>query len=137
MVSVLHVRPDKLIEKLKEELKKFEEIKPPTWSYFVKSGRHRQRPPEQEDFWYIRAASILRQLYLHPVGVERLRTYYGGRKDRGRRPAKFYKASGNIIRKILQQLEKAGLAEKCEKGRKLTSKGHALLMKVAKAVASE
>jgi small subunit ribosomal protein S19e len=134
MVSVLQVRPEKLIEGLKEELKKIEEIKPPEWSYFVKSGTHRQRPPQQEDFWYIRAASILRQLYLHPVGVERLRTYYGGRKDRGRAPPKFRKASGSIIRKILQQLEKAGLVEKCKKGRKLTSKGQALLSKVAKAV---
>lgn len=134
MASVLQVKPEKLIESLKEELKKIEEIKPPEWSYFVKSGRHRQRPPEQEDFWYIRAASILRQLYLHPVGVERLRTYYGGRKNRGRAPSKFRKASGSIIRKILQQLEKAGLIEKSKKGRKLTPHGHRLLSKVAKAV---
>jgi len=134
MASVLQVKPEKLIEGLKEELKKVEEIKPPEWSYFVKSGAHRQRPPEQEDFWYIRAASVLRQLYLHPVGVERLRTYYGGRKNRGRAPPKFYKASGSMIRKILQQLEKAGLVEKNKKGRKLTSKGHALLSRVAKAV---
>lgn len=134
MVSVKEVEPAKLIDRLKEELKKVEEIKPPEWSKFVKSGSHRQRPPEQEDFWYIRATSILRQLYLHPVGVERLRTYYGGRKDRGRRPAKFYKASGNIIRKILQQLERAGLVEKNKKGRRLTSKGRSLLDKVAKEV---
>jgi len=134
MASVLQVKPEKLIESLKEELKKIEEIKPPEWSYFVKSGRHRQRPPEQEDFWYIRAASILRQLYLRPVGVERLRTYYGGRKNRGRAPSKFYKASGSIIRKILQQLEKSGLIEKSKKGRKLTPHGHRLLLKVAKAV---
>ncbi|MEM7819053.1 MAG: 30S ribosomal protein S19e [Candidatus Aenigmatarchaeota archaeon] len=132
MVTVRDVEAQKLIEKLKEELKKFEEIKPPAWSFFVKSGVHKERPPEQEDFWFIRAASILRRLYLNgPVGVERLRTYYGGRKQRGTRPARFRKASGNIIRKILQQLEKAGLVEKDKKGRKLSRKGISFLDRIA------
>lgn len=132
MVTVREVDAQKLIERVKEELKKFEEIKPLPWSFFVKSGAHRERPPEQGDFWYIRAASILRRLYLDgPVGVERLRTYYGGRKDRGTRPARFRKASGNIIRKILQQLEKAGLVEKDKKGRKLSKKGISFLDRMA------
>ncbi|RLI98855.1 MAG: 30S ribosomal protein S19e [Candidatus Aenigmatarchaeota archaeon] len=132
MVTAREVNPQKLVERAKEELKKFEEIKPPAWSFFVKSGSHKERPPEQPDFWYIRAASILRRIYLDgPVGVERLRTYYGGRKRRGTEPAKFRKASGNIIRKILQQLEKAGLVEKTKKGRKITSKGQAFLDRIA------
>jgi len=132
MVTAREVNPQKLVERTKEELKKFEEIKPPAWSFFVKSGSHKERPPEQPDFWYIRAASILRRIYLDgPVGVERLRTYYGGRKRRGTEPAKFRKASGNIIRKILQQLEKAGLVEKTKKGRKITSKGQAFLDRIA------
>jgi len=132
MVTAREVNPQKLVERTKEELKKFEEIKPPAWSFFVKSGSHKERPPEQPDFWYIRAASILRRIYLDgPVGVERLRTYYGGRKRRGTEPAKFRKASGNIIRKILQQLEKAGLIEKTKKGRKITSKGQAFLDRIA------
>jgi len=132
MVTVRDVKAEKLIARLKEELKKIEEIKPLPWSFYVKSGSHRERPPEQEDFWYIRAASILRRLYLNgPVGVERLRTYYGGRKRRGTAPARFRKASGNIIRKILQQLEKAGFVEKDKKGRKLTRKGVSFLDKIA------
>ncbi len=132
MVTVREVAADKLIEKLKEELKKIKEISPPEWSKFVKSGVHKERPPEQEDFWYIRAASILRRIYLDgPVGTERLRTYYGGRKRRGHKPAHFRKASGNIIRKILQQLEKAGLVEKTKKGRKITNKGQSFLDRIA------
>jgi small subunit ribosomal protein S19e len=123
----------KFNELLKEELKKFKEISPPAWAKFVKSGAHRERPPQQEDFWYIRAASVLRRLYLDgPVGVERLRTFYGGRKRRGHKPAHFRKASGSILRKILQQLEKAGLVEKDKKGRKLTSKGRSFIDKLAK-----
>jgi small subunit ribosomal protein S19e len=132
MVDVREVSAKNLIDKLKEELKKIEDIKPLGWSKFVKSGMHKQRIPEQEDFWYIRSSSILRRIYLDgPVGVERLRTFYGGRKSRGSRPARFRKASGNMIRKILQQLEKAGLVEKAKKGKKISSKGKKFLDKIA------
>lgn len=135
MVSAREVPADKLNEKLKEELKAVEEISPPEWSKFVKSGAHKQRTPQQKDFWYIRASSILRRIYLDgPIGTERLRTYYGGKKKRGYKPDHFKKASGNIIRKILQQLEKAGLIEKAGKGRKITSKGQKLLDKAAHGV---
>lgn len=132
MVSVREVPAQKFIERLKEELKKIEEIKPLPWVKFVKSGAHAERPPEQEDFWYIRAASILRRVYLDgPVGVERLRTFYGGRKRRGHKPAKFYKGSGNIIRKILQQLEKAGFVEKTKKGKRISPKGRKFMDRIA------
>ncbi|MEM5875010.1 MAG: 30S ribosomal protein S19e [Candidatus Aenigmatarchaeota archaeon] len=131
MVSIYEVPAEKLIEKLKEELKKMEKIKPPLWAKIVKSGAHKERPPEQEDFWYIRAASILRRIYIDgPVGVSRLRTYYGGRKNRGMKPKKFYKASGSIIRKILQQLESEGLVTKEKKGRILTPKGRSFIDKI-------
>ncbi len=133
MSSVREVSADKLISSLKEVLKKVKELEPPVWSKFVKSGVHRERPPEQEDFWHIRAAAILRRLYLDgQVGTERLRVYFGGRKQRGYAPPRFRKASGNILRKILQQLEKAGLVEKNKKGRKLTSKGRSFIDKIAK-----
>lgn len=132
MVTVREVPAGKFVAKLKEELKKFKEISPPEWSRFVKSGTHRERPPIQEDFWYIRTASILRRIYLNgPVGTERLRTYYGGRKDRGHKPAHFRKGSGNIIRKILHQLESIDFIEKGKKGRKITSKGQKFLDRIA------
>ena len=55
----------------------------------------------------------MRQLYIKGViGVGKLRTRYGSRKDRGVRPARFKKSSGKILRVILQQAEKAGLVEK-------------------------
>lgn len=135
MTTVFDVDPQKFVEVLKEKLKKVEQITQPSWARFVKSGCHRERPPQQKDFWYIRAASLLRRIYIDgPVGVERLRSYYGGRKRRGRRPAKFRKASGSIIRKILQQLEQAGFVEKTKKGRVITPKGRSFLDKIAKEV---
>jgi small subunit ribosomal protein S19e len=116
---------------LAEALKNIPEIKAPEWSFYVKTGISKQRVPEAADFWYTRTASILRQLYIHGVvGVERLRTRYGGRKNRGVRPARFKKSSGKMLRVMLQQAEKAGLVEKItgsQFGRRLTKKGREFL----------
>ena len=53
---------DKLIDEMKEKLKGVEQIKPPEWAAFVKTGVHKERPPQQEDWWYIRAAAVLRKV---------------------------------------------------------------------------
>jgi len=116
---------------LAEALKGVPEFKKPEWVDFVKTSVHKQRPTAEIDFWHKRAASILRQIYIQEiVGVERLRTRYGGRKDRGMRPPEFRKGGGKIIRVILQQAESAGFVEKVKgkhAGRKLTEKGKTLL----------
>jgi len=123
--------PAKFIPALAEALKKMGEFEVPEWAKVVKSGVSRERPPVDDDFWYIRAASILRQLYIKGVvGVGRLRSRYGSRKDRGGRNDKFFKGGGKIIRVILQQAEAAGLVEKVSKmqhGRRLSAKGRDLL----------
>ena len=110
----------------------------PEWAYFVKTSAARSRPPANSNWWTMRAASVLRQLYLNGVvGVGKLRTRYGGRKDRGMQPKEFRKGSGKIIRTIFQQAEKAGLVEKIKdkkSGRKLTKKGKQLMDEVAKSL---
>jgi len=138
-MSVREAKADRLIGALKEELKRMEELAPPQWSRYVKTGTSRERPPEQPDWWYARAASILRRIYIDgPMGVSRLRTYYGGRKNRGQAPEHSRRGSGKIVRTILQQLEKAGLVTKEEKkGRKLTQKGADLLEKTAESLRGE
>lgn len=129
--QIFSKEPHEFNKLLAEALKKVPEVKAPEWSLFVKTGVSKQRVPESEDFWYIRTASILRQLYIHGVvGVERLRTRYGGRKNRGVRPARFKKSSGKIIRTILQQTEKAEMVETVKErqfGRRLTKKGRDFL----------
>ncbi|NPE26944.1 40S ribosomal protein S19 [Methanococcoides sp. SA1] len=123
--------PVKFIPALAEALKKLPEFEVPEWAMYVKSGPSRERPPMSEDFWYTRAASILRQLYIKGVvGVGKLRTRYGSRKDRGGKPDRFFKSGGKIIRVILQQAEAAGLVEKVTRmqhGRRLTQAGRDLL----------
>ncbi len=125
----------KIIENAAEELKKVKAVSMPEWARFVKTGVSRERPPEQEDWWYIRAASILRKIQIkQPIGVNRLRKIYGGRKNRGHKPEHKYKGSGSIIREILQQLEEAGFVKKDKKGRVLTPKGKEFLKNVLKKV---
>jgi len=130
-MAVYDIEAGKYNELLAEALKEIPEFKQPEWAYFVKTGVSRERPPEDSEFWYKRAASILRQLYLNGiVGVGRLRTRYGGRKNRGAKPEMFKKGSGKIIRVILQQAEAAGLVEKMKAkrtGRQLTEQGKKLL----------
>jgi small subunit ribosomal protein S19e len=134
MQSLHALDADTFNTKLAEALKKHKEIKQPEWVIFVKSGHGKQRPIEEVDFWHKRSASILRQIYLRgSVGVQRLRTRYGNRKDRGKQPAHFAPASGKIIRMLLQQSEKAGLLTKATgnaKGRMLTEAGKKLLESV-------
>lgn len=136
MATMYDVDAQDLILKAAEELKKIPEIKPPAWTPFVKTGMHKERPPVDSGWWYVRTASVLRKIYrLGPIGVSKLRIEYGGKKNRGVKTEHFYKGSGNILRKSLQQLEKAGFVKFAEKsvhkGRVITPKGRSFLDKLA------
>lgn len=140
MVTALEVPADKLIAKLAQYLKEnVPEVKPPHWATFVKTGCFKEKPPEDPNWWYYRAASILRKLYKagEPMGLTEFRREYGGRKRRGVRPERTYRAPGNAIRKILQQLEQAQLVRKTRRGRVLTPQGRALLDRIALEVVLE
>jgi small subunit ribosomal protein S19e len=134
MVSPTDVSPQELVREVANALK--EKITQPKWAAFVKTGAHKERPPLEKDWWYIRAASVLRTIYKSgPVGVSKLRSKYGSTKSRGVKPPRFTKASGSILRKILQQLESVGLVTKVKegvhKGRIITPAGVSLLAKAA------
>jgi len=119
-----------LIDTLAQYLKNnVDEIVPPSWSSFVKTGSHVERPPQNPDWWFTRCASILRKTYIKgPIGVAHLRAQYGGRKDGGAKPEHARMGGGAIIRKALQQLETAGLVESSKsEGRVMTKEGRQLL----------
>jgi len=134
MTSARDVEPRLLIERTSKELES--KITMPDWALYVKTGASRERTPEQKEWFFIRAASILRRIYINgPVGVSRLRSYYSARKRRGHKPAHTRKAGGKIIRTILQELEKSKLIEtidKPKKGRKITREGQLFLDRIAK-----
>jgi small subunit ribosomal protein S19e len=83
-------------------------------------------PPQDIDWYYVRAASVARHVYLRKtVGVGRLRKVHGSAKNRGTRPSKHVDASGSVDRKIMQSLEKIQVLEQDEEkgGRRITQQG--------------
>ncbi|MFC6863811.1 30S ribosomal protein S19e [Halomicroarcula sp. GCM10025817] len=133
MTTLYDVPAEDLIEALTETLAEEDAIEAPEWAAFTKTGVDKELPPEQEDFWPRRTASLLRKVAVDgPVGVNRLKTEYGSSKQgttRYRvRPHQKTDGSGNIIRTALQQLEEAGYVETSENdGRRVTGEGRSLL----------
>ena len=133
MVSAHDVPSSRLIPALAAQMKEVPAVQQPDWAQLVKTGSHAERPPTNADWWFTRAASLLRKLYLHgPVGLSDLERAYGGSKALNYFPKHHRDAGGSSIRKILRQLEQAELVTKTPKGRVLTPRGRALLDKVSK-----
>lgn len=111
-----------LIDRLADMLKK-EDIEAPAWIPFVKTGSHADKPPQNRDWWHVRCASILRKIYVHgPIGVNGLRSEYGGGKPCGYGAAHHRYAGGAIIRNAIQGLEKLGYVQKSGKNGRIISK---------------
>ena len=139
MAKVYDVPANALISKLAEVLKT-EDIPAPSWSLFVKTGAHADKPPQNSDWWHTRCASILRKIYLHgPISVNELRTMYGDGKRNMYYGARHHKdASGAIIRNAMHGLEKLGYVEKVEKkGRVLSRQGMQKLDKMSTEILNE
>lgn len=141
MVTLYDAPTEEFLAELSDRLA--DRIEEPDWVEFTKAGPDRELPPQQDDFWYNRAASLLRKVEIRgPIGIERLSTEYGGSKSGSNRyrvsPASHSDGSKNIIRTILQQLEEEGLVETAQgEGRRITSEGRSLLDEVAADVIEE
>jgi small subunit ribosomal protein S19e len=132
LAVVYDVPATAFVVKAGQKLKESGKVQAPEWAADVKTGTHRQYTPIQQDWWYTRCASILRRIYIDgPVGVQRLRSLYGGKKNRGVKPDRHERGSGSIIRDALQQLEKAGFVKSIKGGRVVTPQGMAFLDRVA------
>ncbi|WP_340817970.1 30S ribosomal protein S19e [Methanolobus sp. WCC4] len=132
MTTVYDVPAAELIAKVAEKLKENDKVNPPEWATYVKTGVHKELPPIEKDWWYTRCAAVLRTVCMQgPIGVERLRSVYGGKKDRGAAPGVKAKGSGAIARTALQQLEEAGLVRALKSGRVVSPQGQSMLDNVA------
>ncbi|CAH1796410.1 unnamed protein product [Owenia fusiformis] len=137
--SVKDVDQHQFVKAYAAFLKKSGKMKVPDWIDIVKNGRFAELAPYDEDWYYIRAASMARHLYIRaPCGVGAFTTVYGARKRNGTAPSHFCKSSGSVSRKVLQSLEGLKLVEKHPSGgRRLTSSGRRDLDRIAAQIASK
>merc|ERR1712199_38194 len=133
--SVKDVPAADFIKAAAEFLKRQPKFDVPKYHDIVKTAVAKEFAPYDEDWFYIRAASILRKVYLRKgTGIGALKKWYGGSNGthRGTRKAHFMTASGAIIRKAMHELEKLEMMTHSEDGgRMITSKGRAEMDRIA------
>ena len=129
MTTAYDVPAKDLIDKLAKKLQSDKSMVMTDGVNYARTGVDKENPPTEKDWWYTRCASILRKIYINnAIGIEHLRAEYGGKRDRGSKPYKARRGSGSIVRRALQQLEKAGYVTKIRgKGRVLTGKGRSFM----------
>lgn len=135
-ICVRDVKADQFIEAYAEHLKNSDKFELPVWSDTIKTAVFKELAPYGDDWYYIRAASIARKVYLRPgVGVGMLQKWYGGSYRRGARTEHFRKASAGVIRSVLIQLEDMRVVEKLPNGgRRVTTVGQQDLDRIAGSV---
>lgn len=133
MTTVYDAPPGPFLQRLADHLKVEGKVPPPEWAPFVRTGVHTEKSPVNPEWWHLRAASVLRKVYLlGPVGTSRLAAEFGGRRDRGSAPYHPRKGSRAIVRHALQSLEAAGYLRPQEKsGRTMTPEGRRVLDRLA------
>ncbi|CAL9122928.1 unnamed protein product [Musa textilis] len=105
--TVKDVSPHEFVKSYSSHLKRSGKMELPEWTDIVKTGRFKELAPYDPDWYYIRAASMARKIYLRQgIGVGGFQKIYGGRKRNGSCPPHFCKSSGAVARHILQQLER-------------------------------
>ncbi|XP_062151072.1 small ribosomal subunit protein eS19x-like [Alnus glutinosa] len=131
--TVKDVSPHEFVKAYSAHLKRSGRMELPEWADIVKTAQFKELAPYDPDWYYVRAASMARKIYLRGgLGVGSFRRIYGGSKRNGSRPPHFCKSSGAVARNILQQLQEMNIIDLDTKGgRKITSTGQRDLDQVA------
>ena len=106
----------------------------PGWHDLVKTATYKELCPQDPDWYYVRAASVARKVYLRGgIGVGAFQKIYGGAKSNGSRRPHFAKAAAGLHRHILQGLTEIDLLakKKDKKGRWITRTGQRELDTIA------
>ncbi|MGD0728819.1 MAG: 30S ribosomal protein S19e [Candidatus Micrarchaeaceae archaeon] len=131
MANVYDVKASDVVKMAAEQLKG--SIKKPAYVDYVKSGANKERVPQDPDFFYMRTGSILRQVYLNgPIGVSKLRTRYGSRKEHVVHRRHHVKSGGSVIRDAMIELERINYVKNTKAGRVITPKGKSFMDKICK-----
>uniref|UniRef100_A0A7S1V0T6 40S ribosomal protein S19 n=1 Tax=Grammatophora oceanica TaxID=210454 RepID=A0A7S1V0T6_9STRA len=116
-ICVRDISAEAFITGYAEHLKNSDKFELPVWADTVKTATFKELAPYGDDWYYIRAASIARKVYLRPgIGIGQLRKWYGGNARRGAKTEHFRRANGGIIRSVLLQLEEMKVCEKLPSG---------------------
>jgi small subunit ribosomal protein S19e len=136
-VTVKDVAPDDFVRAYAAHLKKSGKIELPKWIDYAKTGSFKELAPVDPDWYYIRAASLARHIYVRPAsGVGALSNRYGGASRRGTRKQHHTTACTGVIRHILKQLESIEVLEKHPRGgRRVSSTGRRDLDRIASTIA--
>jgi len=132
-VSVKDVSQQDFTVALAAHFKKSGKMKIPEWVDLIKTNVGKELAPYDEDWFYVRCASMARHIYIRsPVGVSTIRKIYGIRKSNGSKPSHWIRGAGGLARKALQALEGLKVIEKDQNGgRRLTSQGRRDLDRIA------
>merc|ERR1719428_2745991 len=117
IMTLKDVDAELFIKAFAQHLKRQGRFEMPKWGDLVKTGLGKELAPYDPDWLYVRAASIVRKVYIRKgTGVGAFQKVYGTQYRRGVCTNKHQKASGKIIRYVLQQLEEMSLIEQDEEG---------------------
>src|SRR2546427_13238313 len=88
-----------LLERIASHLASEGKVAAPDWAPFARTGVHTEKAPVRKDWWFLRAAAILRKVYiLGPIGTSRLSAEFGGARHGGAAPQKPRKGGRNHVR---------------------------------------
>lgn len=133
--NVREVPADEFVATLAKHLETKRSITVPKWADLIKTGCQKEMVPTFQNWWFIRAAAIARQVYLHPeTTVTQLRNHFGTNKDAGSCPHHFCKSGGKIIRVILRQLQEIGWLTAPDQGRCISPVGQKQLDQIAQEI---
>jgi len=135
-ICVRDVAATDFIKAYSEHLKNSDKFDLPVWADTIKTGVFKELAPYGDDWYYIRAASIARRVYLRPgIGMGQLQKWYGGAYRNGTKTEHFRKASSGVIRSVLKQLEEMKVVEQLPSGgRRMTVVGQQDLDRIAGSV---
>jgi len=97
----------------------------PRCADIVKTSHGRERAPQNSDWYYIRAAAVLRAIYLRPgTGYGGLSKRFGNKKNRGSQPEITTRAARGLLHWACKSLTKMSLVTKGkESGHIITNEG--------------
>ena len=103
MSSVKDVDQQLFVVGFADFLKKSGKMVVPEWADLIKLSRFNEQGPHNPDWFFVRAASVARHLYIRaPAGVGAFTKIYGARKRNGSAPSHFMRSSQSVSRRVLQ-----------------------------------